>query len=72
MEEPEPLFRDGCRLCSNLLGMDDEEPIFGMELASEERAPARSFPNRNGSVLRPGMAKAYLFKVSLHGDIASV
>jgi hypothetical protein len=30
MEELEPLFSDGCRLRSNLLNMDDEEPLFVM------------------------------------------
>jgi hypothetical protein len=30
IEELEPLFHDECRLCSNLLDMDDEEPLFGM------------------------------------------
>jgi hypothetical protein len=45
MEELEPIFHDGCRLCSNLLDMDDEEPLFIMELKSQERARAREFPN---------------------------
>jgi hypothetical protein len=34
MEELEPLFCDGCRLRSNLLDMDDEDPLFVMELTS--------------------------------------
>jgi hypothetical protein len=48
MEELEPLFRDGCCLCSTLLGMDDEEPLFVMGITSQERARAREFPNING------------------------
>jgi hypothetical protein len=48
MKELEPLFRRGCRLRSNLLDMDDEEPIFVMELTSQEKARAREFPNGNG------------------------
>jgi hypothetical protein len=47
-EELEPLFLDGCRICSNLLDMADEEPLFVMELTSEERSRARLFPNGNG------------------------
>jgi hypothetical protein len=41
MEELEPLFRGGCRLRSNLLDMDDEEPLFVMELTAQEKARAR-------------------------------
>jgi hypothetical protein len=48
MEELEPLFRDGCRLDSNLLDMDDEEPLFFMELTSQVKARSRQFPNGNG------------------------
>jgi hypothetical protein len=48
MEELEPLFHRGCRLRSNLLDMDDEEPIFYMELTSQDKARAREFPNGNG------------------------
>jgi hypothetical protein len=47
MEELYPLFRDGCRIWSNLLDMDDEEPIFVMELASEASSRVRKFPNGN-------------------------
>jgi hypothetical protein len=47
IEELEPLFRDGCRLRSNLLDKDDEDPTFVMELASQEKARAREFPNGN-------------------------
>jgi hypothetical protein len=48
MEELEPLFNRGCRLRSNLLDMDDEEPLFVMELTSQEKARAREFTNGNG------------------------
>jgi hypothetical protein len=48
MEELEPLFHNGCRLCSNLLDMDDEEPLFVMDLTSQEKARANEFPNGNG------------------------
>jgi hypothetical protein len=48
MEELEPLFCDGCRLHSIFLDMDDEEPLFVMELTSQEKARAREFPNGNG------------------------
>jgi hypothetical protein len=48
MEELEPLFHRGCRLCSNLLDMDDEEPFFVMELTSQEKVRAREFPNGDG------------------------
>jgi hypothetical protein len=41
MECLEPLFRDGCRLRSNLLYMDDEEPLFVMGLTSQKKARAR-------------------------------
>jgi hypothetical protein len=41
MEELQPLFHDGCHLRSNLLDMDDEEPLFVMDLTSQERARAR-------------------------------
>jgi hypothetical protein len=47
MEELEPLFRHGCRLRSNLLYMDYEEPIFVMDLTSQEKARAREFTNVN-------------------------
>jgi hypothetical protein len=33
----EPLFHGGLRLQSNLLDMEDEEPLFVMELTTEER-----------------------------------
>jgi hypothetical protein len=48
MEELEPLFSDVCRLRSDLLDMDDEEPIFVMELTSQEKDRARELPNGNG------------------------
>jgi hypothetical protein len=48
MEELEPLFRDGCRLRSNVLDNDDEEPLFVMKLTSQEKDRAREFPNGNG------------------------
>jgi hypothetical protein len=41
-------FHRGFRLHSNLLDMDDEEPLFVMELTSQEKARAREFPNGNG------------------------
>jgi hypothetical protein len=49
MEELEPLFHRGCHLRSNLLDMNDEEPLFVMELTSQEKARAREFPNGNGA-----------------------
>jgi hypothetical protein len=45
IEDLEPLFHCGCRLRSNLLDMDDEEPLFVMELTSQEKFRAREFPN---------------------------
>jgi hypothetical protein len=48
MEELEPLFHRGCRLRLNLLDMDDEEPLFVMELTSQDKSQAREFPNGNG------------------------
>jgi hypothetical protein len=48
MEELEPIFCDGCRIRLNLLDMDDEEPLFVMDLTSHEKARAREFPNGNG------------------------
>jgi c-di-GMP-binding flagellar brake protein YcgR len=48
MEELEPLFCDRCRLRSNLLDIDDEEPLFVVDLASQEKARAREFSNGNG------------------------
>jgi hypothetical protein len=48
MEELEPLVHRGGRLSSNLLDMDDEEPLFVMELTSQEKARAREFTNGNG------------------------
>jgi hypothetical protein len=45
MEELETLCRDGCRLRSDLLDMDYEEPFFVMELTmdltSQEKSRAR-------------------------------
>jgi hypothetical protein len=61
MEELEPFFRDGFRLRLNLLDMDDEDPLFVMELISQERARSREFPNGNVEC-----DEAY------HGDITSV
>jgi hypothetical protein len=48
MEELEPLFCDGCCLRSNLLDTDDEEPLFVIEITSQEKSRAREFPNGNG------------------------
>jgi hypothetical protein len=39
--ENEPLFRRGRHLWSNLLDMEDEEPLFVMELRTEEIDRAR-------------------------------
>jgi hypothetical protein len=50
-EEPtenDPLFHRGRHLRSNLLDMEDEEPLFVMELTTEEMDRARRFPNENG------------------------
>jgi hypothetical protein len=58
MEELEPLFHDGCRLRSNFLDMDDEERLFVMELASQEKARAKEFPNGNRE-----------YDEAYHGDI---
>jgi hypothetical protein len=46
--ENEPLFRRGRHLRSNLLDIEDEEPLFVMELTTEEIDRARRFPNGNG------------------------
>jgi hypothetical protein len=46
--ENEPLFRRGRHLWSNLLDIEDEEPLFVMELTTEEIDRARRFPNGNG------------------------
>jgi hypothetical protein len=46
--ENERLFRRGRHLRSNLLDIKDEEPIFVMELTTEEIDRARRFPNGNG------------------------
>jgi hypothetical protein len=46
--EDERLFRRGRHLRSNLLDMEDEEPLFVMELTTEEIDRARLFPNGNG------------------------
>jgi hypothetical protein len=43
-----PFFHRGLHLRSNFLDMDDEEPLFVMEIATEERYRARRLPNRNG------------------------
>jgi hypothetical protein len=48
IEDLESLFRRGCRLRSNLLDMEDEEPLFVMELTSQEKSRAREFTNGNG------------------------
>jgi hypothetical protein len=45
--ENEPLFRRGSHLRSNLLDMEYEEPLFVMELTTEEIDRARRFPNGN-------------------------
>jgi hypothetical protein len=46
--ENEPLFRRGRHLRSNLLDIEDEEPMFVTELATEEIGRARRFSNGNG------------------------
>jgi hypothetical protein len=46
--ENEPLFRCARHLRSNLLDMEDEEPLFVMELTMEEIDQARRFANGNG------------------------
>jgi hypothetical protein len=46
--ENEPLFRRGRHLRSNLLDIEDEEPLFVMKLTTEEIDRARRFPNGNG------------------------
>jgi hypothetical protein len=45
--ENEPLFRRRRYLRSNLLEIEDEEPLFVMELTTEEIDRARRFPNGN-------------------------
>jgi hypothetical protein len=46
--ENKPLFRRGLRLWPNLLDMEDEEPLFVMELTTEETERVRRFPTGNG------------------------
>jgi hypothetical protein len=46
--ENEPLFRRGHHLWSNLLDIEDEEPLFVMELTTEEIDRSRRSPNING------------------------
>jgi hypothetical protein len=46
--ENEPLFRRGRHLQSNLLDIEDEEPLFVIELTTEEIDRARQFLNGNG------------------------
>jgi hypothetical protein len=48
MEELEPIFHRGCLLRSNLLDMDDEQPLFVVELTLQEKARTREFHNVNG------------------------
>jgi hypothetical protein len=48
LTENEPRFRRGRHLWSNLLDIEDEEPLFVMELMTEEIDGARRFPNGNG------------------------
>jgi hypothetical protein len=50
--ENEPLFRRGRHLRSNLLAMEEEEPLFVMELTTEEIDRARQFPKEMESVMK--------------------